>query len=531
MIYFIPSWYQPNTWNESEQNWYMRRAKSEFDDTVKQIQLFHRSGAYEYCILLLSFAPNFRHFLHRQGVYRAPYWSCFDAIQEVKSKKARLLSVHNLNWPEGVEFVYSPFVMVAMQNGEKYAQVEFGEDGNPIQIDLFRDGKMYRRNYYDDRGFVSSTVVYNGGEAAYRDYLTENGIWKLRHFLRDGHVEVNPSYPEYLLMTGEKNKKVRFSKQIYHNMDEVIREVFGVFVRFTTPEAIFCAAVHAQHSRILLDVLAERKLILSIYENRYKIAENEEAMQLLGAADYIVTDSPETTWQLKSQAQCRLDQVMDISPYDTRTDESMSQHLNVQQILVPIDGIEGQDFADLVGQLAKYLRKNENAQICFLTRQAQYDRAGKLLKQTQDALRLSGFPEAWAFDETQIAIAENDLDEEEETPVRFLVNQCVDELSISTCMKTKWVLVDLREVPELYLQVLAVGLGIPQIVYRQTQFIEPGKNGILLQTIEQIPSALHYYLNGLKNRNKARINAYELSKKYTAGVLLQKWKEVIESVE
>ena len=63
---------------------------TEFDDTVKQIQLFHRNKVYPYQILLLSFSPNFRHFLHRQGVYHAPYWSCFDAIQEVKRKKAVL---------------------------------------------------------------------------------------------------------------------------------------------------------------------------------------------------------------------------------------------------------------------------------------------------------------------------------------------------------------------------------------------------------------------------------------------------------
>ena len=85
---------------------------TEFDDTVKQIQLFHRNKVYPYQILLLSFSPNFRHFLHRQGVYHAPYWSCFDAIQEVKRKKAVLLSFHNMKWPPHVEFVYTPFVMV-----------------------------------------------------------------------------------------------------------------------------------------------------------------------------------------------------------------------------------------------------------------------------------------------------------------------------------------------------------------------------------------------------------------------------------
>ena len=114
MLYFIPAWYKEREWCENEQNWRVKRMQSEFDDTVKQIQLFHRSGGYDYRIMLLGFASNFRHFLHRQGVFRAPYWSCFDAIQEIRGKKAGVLSFHDLDWPEGIEFLYTPFVVVAM---------------------------------------------------------------------------------------------------------------------------------------------------------------------------------------------------------------------------------------------------------------------------------------------------------------------------------------------------------------------------------------------------------------------------------
>ena len=164
MLYFIPAWYKEKEWCEDEQSWRVKRAHSEFDDTVKQIQLFHRSGAYEYRIMLLSAAPNFRHFLHRQGVYRAPYWSCFDAIQEIRRRKVRVWSFHDLKWPEGIEFLYTPFAVVAMLGNEKYAQVDFGEDGNPIWVELYQGGVVCRRNLYDDRGFIASTILYEGGQ-------------------------------------------------------------------------------------------------------------------------------------------------------------------------------------------------------------------------------------------------------------------------------------------------------------------------------------------------------------------------------
>ena len=123
MLYFIPAWYLKNEWKEDEQFWYARRMKTETDDTVKQIQLFQRNSICEYKILLLSYAPNFRHFLHRQGVFRVPYWSVFDAIQEVQRKKQAVLSFHNLNWPKDIEFIYTPFSIAAMLNKEKYALI------------------------------------------------------------------------------------------------------------------------------------------------------------------------------------------------------------------------------------------------------------------------------------------------------------------------------------------------------------------------------------------------------------------------
>ena len=177
MLYFIPAWYQQNNWKELEQSWYMRRMHTEFDDTVKQVQMFNRSGRKDFKILLLSHAPNFRHFLHRQGVFHAPYFSFFDAIQEISSKKARVFSFHNLDWPENIEFVYTPFVVNAYLNNSRYAEINFGEDGNPIEVSMFSANQLIRRNIYDDRGFVSATEIFDNGDIVYTDYLTEEGVF------------------------------------------------------------------------------------------------------------------------------------------------------------------------------------------------------------------------------------------------------------------------------------------------------------------------------------------------------------------
>lgn len=184
MMYFVPSWYHGNEYKENEQYWYRRRTVTEFDDSVKQVQMFNRNNIMDYKILNLSYCPNFRHFLHRQSVFHAPYWSCFDAIQEIRRTKVDILSYRDLMWPDHTEFVYTPFCIVAYVNNEKYAEIHFGEDGNMIEVFLFQSEVMVRKNVYDDRGFLSTTIVYENNQPIYEQYLDEKGNWKLLHFLK-----------------------------------------------------------------------------------------------------------------------------------------------------------------------------------------------------------------------------------------------------------------------------------------------------------------------------------------------------------
>ncbi len=530
MLFFIPAWYQQNQWCENEQSWRVRRMHTEFDDTVKQIQLFHRNRACPYRIMLLGFAPNFRHFLHRQGVYRAPYWSCFDAIQEVRRKKTAVLSFHNLKWPEGIEFVYTPFVVTAMLEKEKYAQIDFGEDGNPIRIDLYQKGQIRRCNLYDDRGFVSGTVIYEEGRPFYQDYLTESGTWKMRHFLRDGHVEINGKCPEYLLKYQDEAAKKRFERLRYDSMEQVIAEVLNAYLNMTEAGDIFCVAMHGRHTGLLKEILKEKKLILSFFEDRYPVSAASEELELIREADYLIADSRKNVDKIRQDLGLPLENIMAIPPYDSRVDAGISQQFGVQKILASVDGLEDEIFAELIGLLGRYLCRNENAQVHLFTRRAEYDRKQKILEQAQRELGRAGLEEGWAAREERGQIAENDLEPGEQVSVRFFVEQCVDELSVSKCMREQRILVDLRENPELYLQIAAISIGIPQIVRTRTEFVEHGRNGILLKDIKKLPGALHYYLNGFKNWNQAMVCSYELVREYTTGELLKKWRKVLDSV-
>lgn len=531
MLYFIPAWYKQNTWFEQEQIWYTVHGHSEFDDTVKQIQLFHRKTQVPYRIMLLSYAPNLRHFLHRQSIFHAPYWSCFDAIQCVQRKKVTTLSFHDLKWPTGIEFFYTPFCIVARLHGKKYAQIEFGEVGNPIIVDLFDAEKLSRRNIYDDRGFVSSSIIYQDGIPTWHDFYTENGVRKMRLFLEDQHVEIAPDKLFFIMEKDGLQEEVTFQKTVYSSLDEVIREVLMKYVEYCTKEGdLFCEAMDYRHSEMLFAVLPTKRTILSFFEERFCLDDSSYGQEYISSAGYVVVDNKFHLKKLVSGFGTTIENIIDISPFDTREDEGISQQLYVQKIMVPVDHIEMTVLHELIVKLGQYALKNQKVAICFLTRQSEYGRAEFILEMVREKLKEHGLPIEMAM-ETPKLVAENVDTEEKRIKQCFFAEQCVSELDVSKCMREQRILLDLDREPELYLQVLAVSMGVPQICKVATEFLQPGNNGALLEQIDNLPIVLDYYLKSLKNWNRAHILSYEVGKQYSTDVLLKKWKEVISYFE
>ena len=578
MLYFIPAWYKQNMWCENEQQWYKRRLKSEFDETIKQITLFHRNVDRPYRILALGYSPNFRHFLHRQGMYRSKYWSCFDAIAQVRRKKVAVLSYHDIKWPKGLEFVYSPFSIIALQGDMKYAQVEFGEDGNPISIDMFENGKICRRNYYDDRGFVSSTIIYENGIEQYQDFLMENGIWKIREYKNDGHVVVNQTCPNYDVVPDAKNGKagepveMRFSKAEYDSLEAVIEEVFASYVNLTRQNDNFFVAMHPLHIRVAEHVLKGKRVIATFFENRFDFTQTSQAADFLEHAENIITDSDYTTKlimknlsgsnDINSDLQAGSAQetgemaadkisvnsepvrlhITDIPPYDTRMDFGISSQLRVQNILVPVDGLTEDAFAWIIKELADYLTINDLARVHFFTRDASWGHEDAIKNNTAELLDSMGYDSRWVTGDGEAALgfggrgadtfAENEPDDiEKPVEQRFFVDVCVDERDISKCINEQRVILDMRVTMDVFVYVTAISKGVPRISMSADQFLIPGKNGMVIDDFSDIGRSLTYYLDSFENWNQALVECYELGQKYTTSVLLKKWRKVLNFSE
>jgi accessory secretory protein Asp1 len=348
--------------------------------------------------------------------------------------------------------------------------------------------------------------------------------------MADGHVEVNPGNCHYLLRYAGEEQLRTFSRRRYESMEQVVFEVFSAWVAMTEPGDIFCAAAHGLHTRLLKEALQGRKLVLSFFADRYDVSAHENAAELLTAANYIITDSKTNSERIRQAIVQLLPPIKDITPYDSRMDFGISQQMNVQKILVPVDGIEEAVFGELVCCLAEYLAGNDNAMVYLFTRQADYGRKKLLLQKTREYLEQANLEAEWAREQTEGMVAENNLEESEEIPVRFFVEQCVDELSVSKCMREQRIVVDMRKITDLYLRISCISMAIPQILYTPSQYMEHGKNGLLLTDMKELQGALEFYLDGLANWNKAMVYSYELGQQFTTAKLIEDWKGVIDSI-
>lgn len=534
MIYFVPAWYKENKWCENEQSWHARRTYSEFDETIKQLQLFHRNLEADYRILLLGYSPNFRHFLHRQGMYRANYWSCFDAMQQVTRKRISILSYHDLKWPQGIEFVYSPFAIIAFLNGRKYARVEFGEDGNMIAVYMYENDVICRRNYYDDRGFVSCTIVYLNGQAQYQDFLGEDGYWRVRNYFSDDHCEINPKFGKYTIHTVGSVIESTYLQSTYPSLESLINEVFSKYVYYNnTGNDKFFVAIHKLHMSLLQECLKDKCIISTVFENRYPYNELGKIRDFILKSQYLITDSKEVSKVIKNTIgyDYKIDKciVKDISPYDARADFGISQQLSVQNIMIPVDGIDDIRLEQVIVECAEYMTCNAIARVHIFSRSTDWGYSSAMKEKLAGILERNGFNKDWVLASDKRRESENEIDkEEEETKPRFFIKQTINERDISKCVNEQRLILDVRNTVDVFLFITALSKGVPRISTIKDEFLLHKRNGYYFTDLSEIPDLLSYYLDNMEVWNAALIENYELGRKYTTDILVDAWKEVLD---
>lgn len=365
--------------------------------------------------------------------------------------------------------------------------------------------------------------------------------------------QVNQTCPDYDVVPDAKSGKagepveMRFTKAEYDSLEAVIEEVFASYVNLTRQNDNFFVAMHPLHIRVAEHVLKGKRIIATFFENRFDFTQTSLAADFLEHAENIITDSDYTTKLIMENLGAvnnkpfRL-HITDIPPYDTRMDFGISSQLRVQNILVPVDGLTKDAFAQIIKGLADYLTINDLARVHFFTRDASWGHEDAIKNDTVKLLDSMGYDSRLVTGDGEAALgfggsgadvfAENELGDIEKTvEQRFFVDVCVDERDISKCINEQRVILDMRGTMDVFVYVTAISKGVPRISLSADQFLVSGKNGMVIDDFSDIGRSLTYYLDSFENWNQALVECYELGQKYTTSVLLKKWRKVLNFSE
>lgn len=151
------------------------------------------------------------------------------------------------------------------------------------------------------------------------------------------------------------------------------------------------------------------------------------------------------------------------------------------------------------------------------------------MEKSRRALEKAGLDPELAGDDK--GVSENLIDSVGQVRSVFSVAQCVDEMSVSRTLREQRRVVDLQQIPDQFLQIAAMSMGIPQITAMETDYMKDGRNGLVIRDIVDLPDALDTFLSSIANYNKAQIASYDLGDQFTTDKLVKAWKEVLQSVE
>lgn len=508
MIYFIPAWYSPDRWwADPNTKWY-RQQEVTFDDTISQVRLFkkHRDNLR---LLILNYQPALRYFLHRYDIYEVSVWSAFDMIQDIMDVHPKTLAIEDLSWPEGIEFFYTPFLVTAFRNNIKFANIEFGLEGQIIFIEQFIEGEIAQKLYFDDRGFLSSIVVYQNHTPLYQDYLNLNGDWQIRENLLEGDVLVNPEFSS------------RFRKSHYESMEELIEESLeNYYIRqmHNNIDFVLAAATNV-HINIISNQFRNDKLVWSFFEERLSLDNKERLSSVLANASLILTDKISTQKKLSSYSVTTVQQV---SLYDSRLSLGKSREMKSQIIYLRLDELDDEQIINTLLVTFELMRENASVLLKMVFYEKDANKKDYLTILINQLLEKQNEPELSLAHQTE-GILENNEDGSTvnvDNRVELLFLQ--SEVDILNQIETARLVVDLSVDPDVYTQIAAISAGIPQLNRVETEYVSHLKNGFIVDSDISLSKAYHYYLDTLVNWNHALIYAVKKIGNYTSEEIVRK---------
>lgn len=516
MYYFIPSWYSDKRlWTEKELPWHQMHSVAEFDDSVSQMHMFKQANE-DIKMLLFSYSPNLRHFLHRQHISSIAYWSVFDDIQNIRLKSVRQLLWNDFDWPEHIEWVYTPWSILGRLNGSVYTRLDFGQEGHLLSIRLFEEGDSVKTLVFDDRGFLSSIIRAKGTKDVSQTYYDDCGNWRIKEDFLTNEVRINAAF------------KDDFDKEIYKSMEELIQEKFNLMKAKISAKDVVVLASDKQHDRLVLSAKTPFKLIVSLFGKRTDFTDEKFKNKVSGAS-LLVCDTEKAAVQLQGIMGENAVPVQVVFPFDMRFIADKSRQTNVWKIYFAIGEEPIDHFRSALMDLFHFMDCNMHVQLVVGASVHSAMSKAQMIEYLQDLIDRQADTNLIVDDETQDMYEPLVNDQPEEHKPRVFVNMHASEDDLIRILDGVRILVDVRETPDLFLQIAGISIGIPQVNQRHTRYVEHLQNGFIVKDISQLTEALQLYLTDLTHWDEVLEYSMQKIEENTGTRLVNQWKAALDN--
>lgn len=513
MIYFVPAWYtDPEHWDSGRKPWYRVR-KQFFDAFLSQIRMFVHEGE-DVCLLNPAHTTGFRRFRFAEDLGNLSCWSAFDVLQGIEIDDCTAFSFRDLPWPEGMEWVYTPFLVWGYLNGEVKARIEFAATGDLSEISFYDSERIFSTYRFDERGFVSVVYRYKDGRPPYAYYLNPDGSIRFRENITDKTVETTATLP------------APFARRRYACIGDLVAKTLKNKLDTLDERDTVIVESNSLHNTLFLDKDRYYKTVLFLQGNSSKTCPQVD----LENADLLVTDSEWEKKRILWKYPALKTPFMVVAPVDTRLGWGKSSETKQKKIFLQTDSVDDHELSQILSALQTLMKSDQDIELYAAAEAA--PNKGRDAQKEELSARIEKLSDLHVDREEEENLGENSELQQmfEEIPDKVFVRTYSTIPELEKILVDCRLIVDLGEEPSELLQIAGISMGIPQIHKAVTRYIDHLKEGYVVHSAEEVMTALRYYLYNLQNWNEAFMNCVRKVEMYSGKAIVDKWKNRIEDI-
>lgn len=508
MITFIPKWEN------------ISREGVSADDLIGKIRAFTELDKMTN-VVIVDYLPNLNSFLYRHGLLESNYQSTFDVLQGFTDCQQKFMKVSDLDFSEEIKFYYTPFNILALKQQQVVGKIFFNNESQISDVHYLKNGKITAIKKYNDRGRLSSQIVFSDGHEQYMEYLDSCGQWIFKHYTINDECFVNPQNLRGL-------KKLR-----YDTLEELKFELLEVALEKRLSMDPIIISATDKNIKYIAQSPYLSQMTLSLFQEKLVNFEENSIDIIRKYAQGIIVDSPQTDKNVKDILGKNY-HIIQINPYDTIF--ALSRTQEIKEEIIFIDVRSNNQIESVILNILSYIwdKINEdytrNFQAIFRINSHEYYSVSKVLKK----ILLTVFPDEME----QIALLKNVANSENLIDAEFidgldevgnLVNKLYNSVKfkvidtddeLAKIFRNVRLSIDVQDKPDIFTQIAGISAAVPQINTVATEYVIHKKNGWILSDIGELYTAMDYYLETLQHWQEARVSSIKQMKLYSGPKLV-----------